>query len=88
MTPDDNDLFLSNVAKIPILAIHGYVYGFAHNLYDDAQQLFNGSGNDDNVPTWHSREYYSVVKAWGDGLNISYASRSFYYDLEPKIDTY
>jgi hypothetical protein len=24
LTPDDNDLFLSNLAHIPILAIHGY----------------------------------------------------------------
>ena len=25
LTPDDNDLFMSNVARKPILAIHGYV---------------------------------------------------------------
>ena len=29
-------------------------------------------GSDTNVPTWHSREYYSTVKTWGDGLNITY----------------
>jgi len=26
LTPDDNDLFLSNVAGVPILAVHGYVF--------------------------------------------------------------
>jgi hypothetical protein len=28
LTPDDNDLFLSNLAHIPILAIHGYAKSF------------------------------------------------------------
>ncbi|KAH9925275.1 uncharacterized protein B0H18DRAFT_1170833 [Fomitopsis serialis] len=44
LTPDDNDLFLSNLAHTRILAIHG--------------------GDDENVPTWHSRAYVSTLKTW------------------------
>ncbi|KAH9911416.1 uncharacterized protein B0H18DRAFT_1062622 [Fomitopsis serialis] len=44
LTPDDNDLFLSNLAHTQILAIHG--------------------GDDENVPTWHSRAYVSTLKTW------------------------
>ncbi|KAF9001962.1 hypothetical protein BDQ17DRAFT_1281013 [Cyathus striatus] len=44
LTPDDNDIHLSNLANIPILAIHG--------------------GNDENVPTWHSREALSLIEQW------------------------
>ncbi|THH15894.1 hypothetical protein EW146_g4658 [Bondarzewia mesenterica] len=51
-TPDDNDLFLSNLVDTPILAIHG--------------------GDDDNVPTWHSREAVNVLKTWNPGANVSY----------------
>lgn len=28
LTPDDNDLFLSNLVNIPVLAVHGYVCSF------------------------------------------------------------
>ncbi|KAH7927722.1 hypothetical protein BV22DRAFT_255973 [Leucogyrophana mollusca] len=43
-TPDDNDLFMSNLVDTPILSIHG--------------------GDDENVPTWHTRELVSVY--WED----------------------
>ncbi|KAH9951491.1 hypothetical protein B0H21DRAFT_818527 [Amylocystis lapponica] len=51
-TPDDNDLFLSNVADMPILAIHG--------------------GDDENVPTWHSRAYVDTLKTWNPHANVMY----------------
>ncbi|KAI0057117.1 hypothetical protein BV25DRAFT_1974045 [Artomyces pyxidatus] len=51
-TPDDNDLFLSNLVDTPILAIHG--------------------GEDDNVPTWHTREAVSIVKSWRADADITY----------------
>ncbi|KAJ7684731.1 hypothetical protein DFH06DRAFT_1277353 [Mycena polygramma] len=51
LTPDDNDLFLSNLVDTPVLAIHG--------------------GSDENVPTWHSREYVSVLKAW-NAANVTF----------------
>jgi hypothetical protein len=44
LTPYDNDLYASNLAHVPILAIHG--------------------SDDDNVPTWHSREHVALVQAW------------------------
>ncbi|KAF9651433.1 hypothetical protein BDM02DRAFT_3091108 [Thelephora ganbajun] len=43
LTPDDNDLFLSNVAGVSILAVHG--------------------GDDENVPTWHTRELFSALNS-------------------------
>ncbi|KAG5637712.1 hypothetical protein H0H81_003476 [Sphagnurus paluster] len=43
LTPDDNDLHLSNLVDIPVLAIHG--------------------AEDRNVPTWHSREAISILRA-------------------------
>ncbi|KAH8829622.1 hypothetical protein DL96DRAFT_1792502 [Flagelloscypha sp. PMI_526] len=52
LTPDDNDLHLSNLVNTPILAIHG--------------------GDDDNVPTWHSREAFNVLKAWNTHANVTY----------------
>ncbi|EGN96142.1 hypothetical protein SERLA73DRAFT_124984 [Serpula lacrymans var. lacrymans S7.3] len=52
LTPDDNDLFLSNLVDTPVLAIHG--------------------GNDDNVPTWHTREAVSVLKTWKPSANVTY----------------
>ncbi|KAJ6488662.1 hypothetical protein C8R47DRAFT_490907 [Mycena vitilis] len=51
LTPDDNDLFLSNLVDTPVLAIHG--------------------GSDENVPTWHSREYVSVLKLW-NAANVTF----------------
>jgi hypothetical protein len=50
LTPDDNDLFLSNLHATPILAIHG--------------------GSDENVPTWHSREAFSILKTWNSSAAI------------------
>ncbi|KAF9452861.1 hypothetical protein P691DRAFT_721023 [Macrolepiota fuliginosa MF-IS2] len=44
LTPDDSDLFLTNVINKPVLVIHG--------------------GDDDNVPVWHGREAFSIVKTW------------------------
>ncbi|KAF7778870.1 hypothetical protein Agabi119p4_3215 [Agaricus bisporus var. burnettii] len=53
LTPDDNDLFLTNLTHKPVLVIHG--------------------GEDDNVPIWHGRELFSVLKTWslfdGSGSN-------------------
>ncbi|TFY55536.1 hypothetical protein EVJ58_g8182 [Rhodofomes roseus] len=51
LTPDDNDLFLSNLAHTPILAIHG--------------------GDDENVPTWHSRAYISTLKTWNPNASVA-----------------
>ncbi|KAF8876046.1 hypothetical protein CPB84DRAFT_1838726 [Gymnopilus junonius] len=51
-TPDDNDLHLSNLIDMPILAIHG--------------------GDDENVPTWHTREATAALKAWYPSANITF----------------
>ena len=68
LTPDDNDLFLSNLADTPILAIHGYVKS---NLHTGGYGLITFRGDDDNVPTWHTREAVSVVKTWNPQANIT-----------------
>ncbi|KAF8636685.1 hypothetical protein AX17_003490 [Amanita inopinata Kibby_2008] len=51
LTPDDNDLHLSNVVDVPIFAIHG--------------------SDDENVPVWHTREAFSVLRTWSSQHNIS-----------------
>ncbi|KAH7909149.1 hypothetical protein BJ138DRAFT_1090031 [Hygrophoropsis aurantiaca] len=55
-TPDDNDLFLSNLVDTPVLAVHG--------------------ADDDNVPTWHTREAVSVLKTWNPAAHITYREDS------------
>ncbi|KAL0578240.1 hypothetical protein V5O48_003735 [Marasmius crinis-equi] len=52
LTPDDNDLFLTNLVDTPVFAIHG--------------------GNDENVPTWHSRELVSVFEQWNPNSSITF----------------
>ncbi|KXN90500.1 hypothetical protein AN958_04172 [Leucoagaricus sp. SymC.cos] len=51
LTPDDNDLFMSNIINKPVLVVHG--------------------GDDDNVPVWHGRESFSVVKSWARTLGVA-----------------
>ncbi|KAH7927731.1 hypothetical protein BV22DRAFT_1110944 [Leucogyrophana mollusca] len=51
-TPDDNDLFMSNLVDTPVLSIHG--------------------GDDENVPTWHTRELVSVLKTWNPVAYVTY----------------
>ncbi|KAH8108461.1 hypothetical protein DFH11DRAFT_1632998 [Phellopilus nigrolimitatus] len=45
---------------------------FLGNVADSVPILAIHGGNDTNVPTWHSREYVSIVKSWGEGSNISF----------------
>ena len=70
---------MSNVANKAILAIHGYVCCVQY-IWSQCVECILYSGSDTNVPTWHSREYYSVVKTWGDGRNITYAAHVYVSD--------
>ena len=35
LTPDDNDLFLSNIAGVSVLAVHGWVYFVTASIFSD-----------------------------------------------------
>ena len=85
-TPDDNDLFLSNLIHTPILAIHGYA-PFSGSSIRFTKQTYR-RGNDENVPTWHTREYSSVIKTWDSNADIEYvASPSSISELTSYLDT-
>ncbi|KAL5532933.1 hypothetical protein ACEPAF_4707 [Sanghuangporus sanghuang] len=45
---------------------------FLGNLADTVPVLAVHGGNDTNVPTWHSREYVSITKSLGHGLNVTF----------------
>ena len=68
LTPDDNDLFLTNLVDTPILAIHGCVF-----LNWEANRLIQRPhrGDDDNVPVWHTREAVSVIRTWNPDANVT-----------------
>jgi hypothetical protein len=73
-TPDDNDLFLSNLVDTPVLAIHGCA------LYVELTNNIGfmlPSGADKNVPTWHSREAVSILKTWAADTIVQYAPPPF-----------
>jgi hypothetical protein len=80
-TPDDNDLFLSNVAHTPIWAIHGYVA----RQHLPCLVPHANSGDDDNVPAWHTREAVAVVKTWNPAADITFAFFYCKYDLTADI---
>ncbi|KAF9792100.1 hypothetical protein BJ322DRAFT_1027120 [Thelephora terrestris] len=64
MTPDDNDLFLSNIGGTPILAVHG--------------------GDDENVPTWHTRSLFNTLKSLHPTADITLKedpSQPHWYDV-------
>jgi hypothetical protein len=44
------------------------------NLVDTPILAIHG-GMDDNVPTWHSREAVSVLKAWNPNANVTSVCR-------------
>jgi hypothetical protein len=68
-TPDDNDLFLSNLVDTPSLVSHGLVrHVVLLNL-----RLTQSSSIDENVPTWHSRELVSVLRTWATDAIVRYA---------------
>ena len=69
LTPDDNDLFLSNLVDTPVLAVHGFVSSskYRRRLID-----LPGRGADDNVPTWHSREAVGILQAWKPNTSVRY----------------
>ncbi|EJD02092.1 uncharacterized protein FOMMEDRAFT_157287 [Fomitiporia mediterranea MF3/22] len=45
---------------------------FLGNLVDNVPVLAVHGGNDTNVPTWHSREYVSIMKSLGNASNVSF----------------
>ena len=71
LLPDDNDLFLSNLAHTPVLAIHGCVFEVISITKLNLKPSI--SGMDDNVPTWHTREAVSVLKEWNPNADVMYA---------------
>ncbi|KAG1883042.1 hypothetical protein F4604DRAFT_1740396 [Suillus subluteus] len=60
LLPDDNDLFLSNLAHTPVLAIHGCLLNH------------RPAAADDNVPPWHTREAVSVLREWNPDADVTY----------------
>lgn len=69
-TPDDNDLHLSNLVDTPILAIHGYVQWFNEYTAGHLIPFPACSGDDENVPVWHTREAVSVLKSWSPSAKV------------------
>lgn len=63
LTPDDNDLFLGNLHGKDVLAIHGYVLPFVKRGENLTLCIGIASGDDENVPVWHSRELVSVLES-------------------------
>ncbi|TDL27220.1 hypothetical protein BD410DRAFT_713943 [Rickenella mellea] len=62
---------------------------FLSNLVDMPVFVIHGA-NDDNVPTWHSREYYSTLRSWRSDANITYREdpgvRHWYPEMFQKDD--
>lgn len=69
-TPDDNDIFLSNLVDTPSLVLHGWVCRVVP-LKSPSHQP---SSVDENVPTWHSRELVSVLRTWAADAIVRYTN--------------
>lgn len=62
LMPDDNDLFATNLAGMPLLAIHGCVFLLRRSYF--RLYLHCPRGSDKNVPVWHSRALLATLKIW------------------------
>lgn len=63
LTPDDNDLHVSNLVDTPVLAIHGFVVRFFGDCLG-SNPILLCRGDDENVPVWHTRELVATLKSW------------------------
>jgi hypothetical protein len=77
-TPDDNDLFLSNLADTPVLVIHGCAL---HVKLTNNIHFMLPSGADTNVPTWHSRKAISILKTWAADAIVECVLLSLVYSF-------
>lgn len=72
LTPDDNDLHVSNLFGTPVLAVHGFVIHCFLNGSLESESIFLCRGNDENVPVWHTRELVATLKSWYPKADVTY----------------
>ena len=84
-TPDDNDLFLSNLADTPILAIHGCVLS---TVSEKARLLIETlRGADENVPTWHTRTLVDTLKTLKHDANVTLVLTYLFQPTADRLST-
>ena len=79
LMPDDNDLFVTNVAGMPLLALHGCVSLLPRSC--SRSYLHSPRGSDMNVPVWHSRALLATLKTWYPETSATYVQSPFNHSI-------